>query len=140
MLRDPIETTLWLRKRAVDEVKRDLARQLTAAAEASAALQEAERTLDDETRRVSSGDGDDSLVEAFAAWLPGARQRVAQAQSASEWHEAEVARTRAELAACRAGLEAIETLISRRQQVEVRRQDRQMQFALDEMAAQTVVF
>lgn len=140
MLRDPIETTLWLRKRAVDEVKRDLARQLATAAEASGALGEAERALEDETRRVSDGDGDDSLVEAFAAWLPGARRRVSQARSAAEWNEAEVARTRAELAACRAGLEAIETLIGRRQQVELKRQDRQMQFALDEMASRSAVF
>jgi flagellar export protein FliJ len=118
MPHDPLKTLMRLRRQAVDEGRRNLATSLDAASAASDAVRRAELAIIKETDRASQPDGSDQLVEAFAAWLPGARTRVAQALALQDRQEAEVARRRAELTACRAALEAIEQLRAARQSVE----------------------
>lgn len=114
MPHDPMKTLLRVRLRAVEEGRRTLAASLDAAAAASEAVRGAELAIFRETQRASEPSGSDSLVEAYAAWLPGARRRVAQALALQDRHEAEVARCRADLTACRSALESIQTLCDRR--------------------------
>lgn len=115
MSNDPLQALLTVRRRTVDEGRRALADSLDAAAVAAKAARAAELAITREMQRASATDGGDNLVEAFAAWLPAARQRAAQAQARQDRQEAEVARCRADLAVCRSALEAIEQLVEARQ-------------------------
>ena len=81
--------------------------------------------------------GTDQLVEAFAAWLPGARHRAAQARAVHVRMEAEVGRLRAELQASRSALESIEALIAERRAAQAAEQARRWQRDLDEMGSKT---
>lgn len=110
MPHDPLETLLRVRRRAVDEGRRSLSVSLAAANVAAEAVRASELDIILETERASDPAGEDSLVEAFAAWLPGARVRVTQALGQQDRQEAEVARCRADLTACRTALESIEQL------------------------------
>ncbi len=114
MSHDPLETVLRLRRLAVDASQVALIAGIATATQANDAARAAERSIVDETHRASCPNGDDSLVEALAAWLPAARQRVAQARARHDDTEAEVARCRAELTACRTAFESIEALRDRR--------------------------
>ena len=114
MPHDPLETVLRLRRRAVDECLVALAAGIAAATAAASIARAAERSITDETELASTTYGDDSLVDAFAAWLPAANQRVAQARAGQDRAEAEVIRCRAELAVCRTALESIEALRDQR--------------------------
>ena len=135
MPRDALETARWLRQRAIDETREALSATITLASEAASAARDAERAIERETERASNPDGNDALVEAFAAWLPGARHVAGQARAASERLEAEVVRRRAELAACRAALEAVESLLAERRHAELRKRLLQEQQTIDEAAA-----
>ena len=115
MANDSLQALLTVRRRAVDEGRRALADSLEAAATAAKAARAAELAITREMQRASATDGGDSLVEAFAAWLPAARQRAAHAQARQDRQDADVARCRADLAVCRSALEAIEQLIESRQ-------------------------
>ncbi len=137
MPREPLETVLWLRKRAVDEVRQTLARALATEAAANAEARDAEQSIEAEAQRASDPSGGDDLVEAFATWLPGARQRASLARATQERLEAEVACRRAELAATRTGLEVIETLLRQRRDTAAQGILRRMQQSLDEAAART---
>ncbi len=137
MPRSPLETVRWLRQRAVDDSRRSLAASLAAAAEADAAARAAELSIEREAERASDLSGDDNLVEAFAAWLPGARRLAVQARALQDRHETEAACRRAELAASRAALEAIEALLEQRRVAKAARDACHMQHGLDEMAART---
>ena len=136
-MREPLETVRWHRQRAIDDVRQSLAASLAAASSADAEARTAERSIEAEATRASDTSGDDNLVEAFAAWLPGARHRVAQARALQERHEAEANRHRAELAICRTAMEAIETLINNRKAEASAIENRREQHALDEAAART---
>lgn len=132
MPHDPLSTVLRLRRHAVEEARRGLATNLASAAAAAEAARIAEQSIEHEAVRASDPDGDDSLVEAFAAWLPGARVQATQARALHERREAEVSRCRAELAACRIALETIESLIAQRNGEAARTTARRMQQSLDE--------
>lgn len=114
MSHDPLETLLRLRRRAVDECLVGLAAGIAAAGGAATVARAAERSIAAEAELAAAQDGEDSLVEAFAAWLPGANQRIAHARAAQDRAEAEVSRCRAELTACRTALETIESLRDQR--------------------------
>ena len=134
MPHDPLDAVLRLRQTAVDEARRCLAVSLAAATTAADAARTAEQAIEQEAELASDPDGEDSLVEAFAAWLPAGRHHAAQAHALHERYEAEVSRYRAGLAACRTALETIESLILQRQTDKNRAEDRRMQLALDESA------
>ncbi len=135
MAHDPLHTLLAVRRHAVDEGRRALADSLEAAAAAAKAARAAELAITREMQRASSIDGGDNLVEAFAAWLPAARQRAAQAQARHDRQEAEVARCRADLTVCRTALEAIEQLIESRDATRNQERSRRDQAELDDHAA-----
>jgi flagellar biosynthesis chaperone FliJ len=132
--RDPLATVLRLRQHAVEEARRAVAVSLATAGAAADAARAAEQAIEREAELASDPEGDDSLVEAFAAWLPSARHHAAQARAMHERHEAEAARCRASLAACRTALETIESLVAQRESEAAKSQARRMQQALDESA------
>ena len=136
-MRDSLDSVRGLRVRAVDEARQTLAAGLAAAAAAHATASDAERVIDEETERASDPRGTDQLVEAFAAWLPGARHRAAQARAVHVRLEAEVGRLRAELQASRSALESIEALIAERRAAQAAEQARRWQRDLDEMGSKT---
>ena len=135
MPREPLQTVLHLRQRAVEDLQRSLVLALAAETEATRLAREAESLIEDEAHRASAPDGDDGLVEAFGRWLPTARARAAEARAAQEHQQAEVTRRRAELAAARTGLEVIETLLRERRAEAAAAEMRRVQRSLDEAAA-----
>ena len=136
MASDSLQALLTVRRRAVDEGRRALADSLEAAAAAGKAARAAELAITREMQRASATDGGDNLVEAFAAWLPAARQRAAHAQARQDRQEADVARCRADLSVCRSALEAIESLIKSRQAEREANRVRQEQAELHDQIAQ----
>lgn len=110
MPRDPLDTLARVRRLAHEEALATLARVLQIEGEADQLAKDAERIIATEQAAAGALDGDDSVVEAFAAWLPGARQRAFQAREACERAQADVARARAVLAMTRAAMEAVATL------------------------------
>jgi flagellar biosynthesis chaperone FliJ len=71
------------------------------------------------------------------AWLPHARQRIADAAAAQAGAAAEVAKRRADLAAARAAEEAVRTLMRERDGQAALQAARREQAVLDEAAART---
>lgn len=132
-----IQTVARLRRIALDDASQALSRALAAETMAAARADEASRQIADEAAAASSLIGDDGMVEAFAAWLPGARQHAAEARDACERAGAEVARLRAVLTASRAAYEAVETLLAQRTEAEAKERDRRSQAELDEAGRQT---
>ena len=114
MPHDALPALARVRRLAQDEALAALTRALDAEAAADAAAKRAEQEIAAETVAAAALEGGDSVVEAFAAWLPGARHRAAQARAACERAGAETARARAVLAMARAAAEAITTLIAER--------------------------
>ena len=136
MANDSLQALLTVRRRAVDEGRRALAESLDAAAAAAKAARAAELAITREMQRASATDGGDNLVEAFAAWLPAARQRAAHAQARQDRQEADVARCRADLAVCRTALEAIEQLVESRRAERDAARAHQEQIELQDHVAQ----
>lgn len=134
MPRDPLDTLVNLRRAGEDGAKLALARATTAESDAAAAGMAADRAIVDEQRAALDLAGDDGVVEAFAAWLPAARDRAARAWQACERARTEVARARALLAAAQAATETVETLRRRRAEAKRDARDRRMQADLDGMA------
>lgn len=130
---EPLETVRALRRRSVAEARQSLAASTEAAAAAAAEARELERQIETETERACHPEGTDQLVEAFAAWLPGARNAALQARAQCESKEAEASRRRAELAACRTALESIESLIAERAAARSQARLRVEQHELDEI-------
>lgn len=139
MRREPLDTVLRLRRHAVDDARRALTDSLVAATAAEMAAQQLQRDMQAETDRARDVSGDDSMVEAFAAWLPAARQRLEAARLAQERQEAEVARCRAELTASRAAMQAVEALIAANRAKQAEAREKVAQRGLDEAAARVVV-
>jgi len=134
---DPLPVLARLRRMAHEEALAALARALQAEGEADARAKQAERLIATETQAASDPAGDDGVVEAFAAWLPGARTRAAQARAACERAQADVSRARAMLAVTRAGVEAVKTLIAEQSARLAAAAARAEQRALDDAAART---
>ncbi len=134
MPRDPLDTLARVRRMSHEEALAALALVLQAEEEADDLAKQAERTIAAETFAAGALDGDDGVVEAFAAWLPGARQRAAQARGACERAQADVSRARAVLAMTRAGVEAVATLLDEQASRRAAAAARQEQHALDDAA------
>ena len=110
MARDPLTTLIKVRQLACDEAQRRLVEALAFEDRAEQMSHCVERTIAQETQAATDVNGSDAMVEAFAAWLPGARQRLATARQVLLDRQAETMRSRAELTACRTALETVETL------------------------------
>jgi flagellar export protein FliJ len=126
-------TVARLRRRARDEASQGLFRALATEAAADVRAADATRQIADETAAASSLSGDDAMVEAFAAWLPGARQHAVNTRAACDRAGAEVSRMRAVLAVSRAAVEAVETLLSQRAEAMAKDHARREQSELDEI-------
>ena len=133
MKHDPLTTVARLRRLAHDEARQELSRALAAEAAASARADDATRQIADETAAASSLMGDDSMVDAFAAWLPGARKHASDTRAASERAGAEVGRMRAILTVTRTAAEAVEALLAERAEAQARDRARRLQAELDEI-------
>ena len=114
MASDPLTTLVRVRKRACDEAQRSLVGALTYEDRAEQASHSVERKIALETEAAMDVNGSDAVVEAFAAWLPAARQQLAHFRQVLLDRQAETMRCRAELTACRTALETVETLVSER--------------------------
>lgn len=132
-----IQTVARLRRLALDDASQALSRALAAEAAAADRADQATRQIAEEAAAASSLTGTDSTVEAFAAWLPGARRHAAEARETCERAGDEVARLRAVLTASRAAYEAVETLLAQRTEAEAKERDRRSQAELDEAGRQT---
>lgn len=110
LARDPLATLIRVRKLACDEAQRKLIDSLASEDRAEQMSHRVERTIAQETRAATDVHGSDAMVEAFAAWLPAARQQLAHARQVLMDRQAETMRSRAELTACRTALETVETL------------------------------
>ena len=86
---------------ALGEAQRWLALCIGREHEAGRAANRADRAIAEALQAAMGAEGGDALVEDLAAWLPDARQRAAHARAALELLQAETARARAQLAACR---------------------------------------
>ena len=98
--------SLRSRHSALEEARRALAASLRAEAAAEAAARDAERAINAGAEAARALTADDSVVEAFAAWLPGARRRADLARLAGVAAQAETFRARAGVALARAALAA----------------------------------
>ena len=104
------EALLHARRKACADAQLILTKCLVAEGRAEWAAAEAERNIARETEAASDPSGSDELVEAFAAWLPEARRRLEEARYRLESLQAETARARAGLTACRVALESAEKM------------------------------
>lgn len=114
MANNPLTTLVKVRKRACDEAQRSLVSALTHEDRAEQASHSVERKIALETEAATDVNGSDAVVEAFAAWLPAARQQLAYFRQVLLDRQAETMRCRAELTACRTALETVETLVAER--------------------------
>jgi hypothetical protein len=133
MPRDPLPTVLRLRRLANDEARRAVSDATARETLAQGAADRVEHEIARETALACSLAADDSAVEAFGAWLTGARQRAAATRETAERAGAETARARAALNIARAGLEAAEALAAGRLDAAAATQARREQHALDDL-------
>jgi len=132
MPRNPLATLIRLRQRALDDAQRGVVDCLRTEAQAQRLADEADRAIGRETVAASDPDGPDSAVEAFAAWLPGARLRLEEARRELETLQAETARARASVAACRTALESVETLQQQRREEVQKAREHRLQLELED--------
>ncbi len=137
MKHDAIVTVARLRRLARDEARQALFRALAAEAVAIGHADDALRQIADETAAASSIMADDAVVDAFAAWLPGARQHAAATRAACERAGAEVGRMRAILTVSRIAAEAVEALLLQRAEEQAKDSARRLQAELDEVGRGT---
>jgi len=137
MKHEAILTVARLRRLALDDASQAVSRALAAEVIAATRADDATQQIADEAAAASSLNGDDAMVEAFAAWLPGARQHAAEAREACERAGAEVARLRAVLTASRTASEAVEMLLAQRAEKQAEDRNRRSQAELDEAGRQT---
>ena len=116
MMPDPLSTLIKLRRRVCDEARLALAKAIAAEAEAEARVQAVDRTIAIEAEAAADPAGSDATVEAFVAWLPGARGLLEEARRTLVDLQAETARVRAELTASRTAFESVEALDQQRRE------------------------
>lgn len=137
MKHEVMVTVARLRRLARDEARQDLSRAVAAEAAATRA-DEAVQRIAEEAVAASSLTGDDAVVDAFAAWLPGARRHAAETRALCDHASAEVGRMRAILTAIRTASEAVETLLAQRADAQAKDYALRMQSELDEAGRQTM--
>ncbi len=135
MPNDPLDVLLRLRRLAIDQARGALAECLRAETLASERCQEIGREIAGEMALASAVTADDRAVEAFANWLRQTLPIQAAAEAALLTAETQTREARLVLAASRAGVRAVETMVERKE-TELRLQaGRAEQLLLDEAAA-----
>lgn len=132
MARDPLATLIKVRHLACDAAQRALVDALAAEGRAEQVAHAVERTIAEETEAAADPEGSDSVVEAFAAWLPGARRQLDQARRSLISLQSETTRARAELTACRTALESVEALQQQRRTEARRARERALERELED--------
>lgn len=132
MARDPLAVLSRIRGAAVAEARRALAAALAAEHRCASAAQAARDTVRDEEQAATASD-----TLALIAWLPLARQRIAEADQTLKAATLEVGRWRTELTARRAAEEAVSTLLKQRATEMALLAARREQAVLDEAAARS---
>ncbi len=136
MARNPLESLIRVRRIALDETRRTLAQCLEAEETAARTRAEAESEIVRERQAAENIGAGDAAVEAYAAWLPGARERLLRAVAAQERMAADIARARAALTVARGSYEAAEDANARRLADERTARQGREQAAIDEFASQ----
>jgi len=131
---DPLDTLLRLRRMGVDQARRGLADCLREEEAAAAAVRQMEADVARETEHATMLTGGDAVVEDFALWLRRIRILQTAALTALATAEAHTHEARAVLAAGRAAVRAVESLLERRAAEQAAGEARAMQVALDEAA------
>lgn len=134
MRADALATVLKLRRHALEQARCALADALAVQDEAERVLVAAEQAIAHEMAQASEPGPGDGAVEAFAAWLPGARRRVAMAQRVLEDAVSDSAKARATVNLARAGLEATEAIEAAQVAEKAERVARTEQQAIDDAA------
>lgn len=132
MSRDALATLIRVRRLACDDAQRQLVSALAAEARAQQLAHKVERAIARETEAASDTDSSDAMVEAFGAWLPGARRELEDARRALVSTQAEAMRARAELTASRTALESVEALQKQRHEAARQAAERNLQRELDD--------
>lgn len=135
MTRDPLITLIKVRRLASDEAQRHLVNALNEESRAERIVQETERVMAQEMETASDPNSSDAVVEAFGAWLGGARRQLETARRMLLDRQAETIRVRAELTATRTALESVEALQEQRRQEAQRAQDQRLQRELEDRPA-----
>ncbi len=135
MTRDPLITLIKVRRLASDEAQRQLVNALNEESRAERIVQETERVMAQEMETASDPNSSDAVVEAFGAWLGGARRQLETARRMLLDRQAETIRVRAELTATRTALESVEALQEQRRQGAQRAQDQRLQRELEDRPA-----
>lgn len=135
MTRDPLITLIKVRRLASDEAQRQLVNALNEESRAERIVQETERVMAQEMETASDPNSSDAVVEAFGAWLGGARRQLETARRMLLDRQAETIRVRAELTATRTALESVEALQEQRRQEAQRAQDQRLQRELEDRPA-----
>ncbi len=134
MPRDPLDALVRVRQIALDEARRALAVCLAAEDAAETARVRSEAAITQERDAAERLDAGDAAVEAFAAWLPIARERLRQTIAAYERSLAETARARAVATLAQSAHEAAEDALARKREAERVTRQGQEQLALEEAA------
>jgi flagellar biosynthesis chaperone FliJ len=130
--RNALATLIRVRRVACDDAQRALVSALAAEARAQQLAHKVERAIARETEAASDTDSSDAMVEAFGAWLPGARRELEDARRALLSTQAEAMRARAELTASRTALESVEALQKQRYEAARQAAERNLQRELDD--------
>jgi hypothetical protein len=132
---DPVDSLRRLRQLAEGEAKRTFALRLAEEEAARRQMAAAEARMTRERDIATDPARGDGAVEAYIAWLPGARREAQAAQAAYERATANVTLARAELTLAHAAAEAVANFLQRRAAAAAAAAARQSQTALDEIAA-----
>lgn len=134
---EPLLTLRRLRRLALDEARLTLADCVTEETRAAAAIRTIEDAIRRETECASSVEADDTMVEAFAAWLRRIRVEQQAAEMALREAEGRTHEARAVLTIARGAVEAVEKELVRRNEVRLKEAQRLEQRSLDEIGARS---
>ena len=123
-----------MRRLVVEEARQKLALCLQAEGRSGAVAREAAEMLVREREWASALEADDSVVEAYIAWLPQGNARLAAAREVLGRAEAASVQARAQLAVARAAAEAVDRRIAAEAAAEREKALAREQAALDEVA------
>jgi hypothetical protein len=135
MARDPLESVLRIRRMAIDDARRALARNLQEEEIARRRAEAAEALIYREGEIAADLSVGDGAVEAYAAWLPTGRALLQVARIAHEQCSSDVAIARATLTIARAASEAASNLLARRTAEQNALLERRSQNLMDEVAS-----
>ena len=132
MTRDALATLIKVRQLTCDEAQRKLVAALTDEGQTEQIVHGYERAIAHEMELASDPSSSDAVVEAFGAWLVGARRQLEAARRVLVQRQAEAVRLRAELTACRTALESVEALHRQRREAATRARERSLERELED--------